>query len=287
MNNFVEALSVEFLKARRSLIPGLTLLGVSLAPLMGGLFMKILLDPTWAERFGLLTTKAQASAAGGDWPTYFGLLTQATAIGGSILFSIIVTWLFGREYSDHTVIDLLALPVSRATIVLAKFALALVWAAGLVLWLYGFGLGMGWLVGLPQWSASLFWSATARLAATAGLSMLLVTPLAWVASAGRGYLPPIGALFLLVFLAQVLAALGLGAYFPWSVPALVSGAAGPEAQDLGPVSYLLVLLTGAIGVTGTGIWWQVADQPAGPSPRRRKRRQTNLTSDKPVPYTEV
>ena len=285
MNTFVEALSVEFLKARRSLLPGLTLLGISLAPLMGGLFMKILLDPAWAARFGALTTKAQASAAGANWPTYLGLLTQATAIGGSILFSIIITWLFGREYSDRTVIDLLALPISRTTIVLAKFALALGWSVGLTIWLYGLGLGIGGLLGLPQWSESLFWSATARLAATAGLTMLVITPLAWVASAGRGYLPPIGMLFLLAFLAQVLAALGLGPYFPWSVPALVSGAAGPEAQALGPESYVLVLLTGAIGVIGTVIWWQVADQPAGSSPRQRKRHQTALTSDKSVPYT--
>lgn len=288
MNNFVEAFSIEFLKARRSPVPWLTLLGVSLVPLFMGLFMKILLDPAWAARFTLLTTKARASAASADWPTYFGLLTQATAIGGFGLFSILIIWLFGREYSDQTAIDLLALPISRITIVLAKFALALLWAAGLVIWLYGLGLGMGWLVGLPQWSASLLWGATARLAATAGLTMLLVTPLAWVASAGRGYLPPIGALFLLVFLAQVLAALGLGAYFPWSVPALVSGAAGPDAQALGAISYVLVLLTGAIGVVGTVIWWQVADQPAGAGRLRRKRSgQANLTNNRAAPYTET
>lgn len=260
MNGFIEAFSVEVLKARRSLVPGLTLLGISLAPLMGELFMKILLDPAWAAKFSLLTTKAQASAAGGNWPTYFGLLAQATAIGGAIVFSIIVIWLFGREYSDRAVIDLLALPTSRAAIVLAKLAVTLIWAVGLTLWLYGFGLGIGWLIGLPQWSASLVGSATARLAATAGLTMLLVMPLAWVASAGRGYLPPIGVLFLLIFLSQVVAALGLGAYFPWSVPPLVSGAAG-SGQEVGLGSYALVLLIGALGVIGTVAWWQGADQP--------------------------
>jgi ABC-2 type transport system permease protein len=187
------------------------------------------------------------------------------------VFSIIVIWLFGREYSDRTVIDLLALPTSRAAIVLAKLALTLIWAVGLSLWLYGLGLGVGWLVGLPQWSAGLFWSATARLATTAGLTMLVVMPLAGVASAGRGYLPPIGVLFLLVFLSQVIAALGLGAYFPWSVPALVSGAAGP-GQEVGLGSYTLVLLIGALGVIGTVAWWQGADQPPGSARLRRKRR---------------
>ena len=162
MNRFLAALSVEFLKARRSLLPGLTLLGISLAPLMGGLFMKILQDPAWAERFALLTTKARASSAAADWPTYLGLLTQATAIGGFCLFSIDIIWLYGREYSDRTVIDLLALPISRTTIVLAKFVVAVVWAIGLVIWLYGLGLAIGALLGLPEWSAS--WLGTLRRA---------------------------------------------------------------------------------------------------------------------------
>ncbi len=271
MKGFVEAFAVELLKARRSPLPWLTLLGLALAPLMGGLFMKILQDPAWAARFSALSTKAQASAAGADWPTYLGLLTQATAIGGFMVFSIVVIWLFGREYSDHTVIDLLALPVSRGAMVLAKFALALVWAVGLTAWLYGLGLAIGGLLGLPQWSASLAWGATGWLAVTAGLTIALVAPLAWVASAGRGYLPPVGAVFLLVFLAQALAALGVGAYFPWSVPALVSGAAGPEAQAVGPESYALALLTGAAGVIGTVVWWRVADQPPGTILLRRKK----------------
>ena len=118
--NLRAALWAETLKARRARMPRLTLAGFALVPLMGALFMKILLDPTWAARFGALTTKAQFSAAHGDWPTYFGLLTQALAVGGSIIFSLVVIWLFGREYSDHTAKDLLALPTPRAAIVTAK-----------------------------------------------------------------------------------------------------------------------------------------------------------------------
>src|SRR5215467_4527662 len=130
------ALWAETLKARRARMPLLTLAGLALAPLMSALFMKILLDPTWAARFGTLTTKAQSSAAHGDWPTYFGLLTQALAVGGSILFGLLVIWLFGREYSDRTAKDLLALPTPRAAMVTAKLLLAACWCAILALWIY-------------------------------------------------------------------------------------------------------------------------------------------------------
>src|SRR5262249_18213150 len=160
------ALWAETLKARRARMPLLTLAGFSLAPLTGALFMKILLDPTWAARFGALTTKAQFSAAHGDWPTYLALLAQALAVGGSILFSLIVIWLFGREYSDQTAKDLLALPTPRATIVTAKLCLSVLWCAVLSLWIYLLGLALGALVRLPSLTTEIWLDATARYAAT-------------------------------------------------------------------------------------------------------------------------
>jgi ABC-2 type transport system permease protein len=254
------ALWAEQLKARRARMPLLTLAGFSLVPLVGALFMKILLDPTWAARFGALTTKAQFSAARGDWPTYFGLLMQALAIGGFILFSLVVIWLFGREYSDHTAKDLLALPTRRAVIVTAKLLLATCWCAILAVWIYLLGLALGALLGLPGWTTDGWLHATAVYAATAVLTIALVLPLALAASAGRGYLPAMGAMILLVFLAQVLSVLGLGPWFPWAAPALLSGAAGPAAQNLGVGTYLLVVAVVAAGVAGVTTWWCSADQ---------------------------
>lgn len=254
------ALWAEALKARRGRMPLLTLAGFSLVPLMGALFMKILLDPTWAARFGALTTKAQFSAAHGDWPTYFGLLTQALAVGGSILFSLVVIWLFGREYSDRTAKDLLALPTPRAAIVTAKLVIATCWCAMLALWIYLLGLALGALLSLPGWTTVGWLNATGVYSATASLTTALTLPLAWAASAGRGYLPAIGVMVLLVFLAQVLSVLGLGPWFPWAAPALLSGAAGPEAQHLGVSSYLLIVVVVAGGIAGVIAWWRAADQ---------------------------
>ena len=107
---FLAALWAEALKARRSKVPWLTALGFSLAPLVGGLFMIILKDPERARSMGLISAKAQLAAGVADWPTFFGLLAQATAVGGAMLFTIVTAWVFGREFSDHTAKELLALP---------------------------------------------------------------------------------------------------------------------------------------------------------------------------------
>lgn len=188
------------------------------------------------------------------------MLAQAAAVGGMLLFGLAVIWLFGREFSQRTTTDLLALPTSRAAIVAAKFLVLGVWSAGLVAVMFVLGLVVGGLVGLPGWSAALALGAAGTAAATGGLTLLLVTVLALAASAGRGYLPAVGVMFLMVFLAQVVAAAGWGAYFPWSVPALYSGIAGRQAQQLGSVSFVLVAIAGLAGLAGTFAWWQAADQ---------------------------
>jgi ABC-2 type transport system permease protein len=54
-------------------------------------------------------------------------------------------------------------------------------------------------------------------------------------------------------------ATGWGAWFPWSVPALFSGMAGPGAAALGSSSYVLVGLTSLAGGVATFVWWRRAD----------------------------
>lgn len=260
MSPITQALWVELLKARRSRMPLLTALGFSLAPFAGGFFMIVMKDPDLARRLGMISAKAQIVAGTADWPTYLGLLAQATAIGGIILFSFISSWVFGREYADHTIKDLLALPTPRYVVVLAKFILVMLWSATLTAVIYFIGLGVGLAVALPPTSAGIIWQGTITMAITACLTIALATPIAFFASAGRGYLPPMGAAILAVILAQIVAATGWGEYFPWSVPALYAGMAGPAYAHLGIVSYIIVLLAGLLGMVGTFVWWAWADQ---------------------------
>jgi ABC-2 type transport system permease protein len=260
MTLFRAALWAEALKARRSKVPWLTALGFSLAPLVGGLFMIILKDPERARSMGLISAKAQLAAGVADWPTLLGLLTQATAIGGGLLFTLVTAWVFGREFSDHTAKELLALPTPREAIVAAKFVVVGIWAAGLTTFVFAIELVVGAAVGLPGWSTALLWRAAGDLVITAGLTLALMSPVALLASAGRGYLPPLGWAFLTSFLAQILAALGWGAWFPWSVPALFSELAGPRAAQIGLQSYVVVGVTFVAGLAGTFAWWRSADQ---------------------------
>ena len=260
MNAFLSAFWAETLKARRSRVPWLTSAGFMILPLVGGLFMIILKDPERARAMGLISVKAQLTAGVADWPTFFGILTQGAAIGGAIVFAMMTAWVFGREFSDHTAKELLALPTARGIIVGAKFVLIGLWTLGLTLVIFGMGLGIGAAVDIPGWSLGLAWTSFWALMTVALLDFMLLPFIALFASAGRGYLPPLGWTFFTVFLAQIAAVLGWGDWFPWSVPALLSGMAGPRAEQIGLHSYLGILLAFIAGVAATFAWWRSADQ---------------------------
>jgi ABC-2 type transport system permease protein len=260
MNNFSSALWVELLKMRRSKVPLFTALGFSIAPLIGGLFMIILKDPAKAQSMGLISTKAQLAAGTAEWPTLFNMLAQATAVGGAIIFAICTIWIFGREFSDHTAKELLALPTSREAIVAAKFLVVALWTFCLTLLCYFLGLIVGLLVVIPGWSSELLRSATLDILGASIMNILLLPFVAFAASAGKGYLPSFGWVILTVVMAQIAAITGWGDWFPWSIPALFAGAVGPRAEYLGTHSYAIIILASLTGLAVTFYWWRNADQ---------------------------
>jgi ABC-2 type transport system permease protein len=221
--------------------------------------MIILKDPEAARSMGLISAKAQLTAGVADWPTFFSILSQAVAVGGAILFAIVTAWVFGREFSDRTVKELLALPTSREAIVAAKFLVVLAWTLLLSFLVLCIGLVVGKLVVIPGWSQELLQSGSLDVLGSAVLTIALLPFVALLASVGRGYLPPFGWAILTVALAQIAAITGWGDWFPWSVPALFSGAAGPRAELVGLHSYVIVILASLIGLAATFYWWRQSD----------------------------
>ncbi len=260
MNALAAAFWAEALKARRSKITLLSALGFLLLPLGGGLFMVILKNPEQARAMGLISTKAQITAGVADWPTLFGMLAQGIAAGGAILFALITAWVFGREFSDHTAKELLALPTPRWVIVASKFALTALWILALTLLVFVVGVGVGAAVDIPGWSSDLLWTSLWTVVVTALLTFMLMPFAALFASSGRGYLPPMGWTILALGIANIVSVLGWGDWFPWAVPVLVSGLVKSRADVVGLHSYIIVAIAFLAGLAATFAWWQSADQ---------------------------
>ena len=260
MTTFLNAVWAEVLKVRRSKVLPITTGAFLIFPVIDGLFMYILKDPERARSMGLISVKAQMTAAQADWNMFFQVLLMGTAIAGAILFAFITAWIFGREYSDRTIKELLALPTPRAVIIAAKFWLMAVWITTLSLVVFAVALGIGKLVDMAGWSTALAWSSLGSLMLIAVLSFMLMPLVAFFASLGRGYLLPLGWTFLMMALSQIASVLGWGDWFPWSVPGLLSNINGVRAEPLAFHSYAAVGFVFILGTAATLYWWLRADQ---------------------------
>jgi ABC-2 type transport system permease protein len=253
------ALVAEVQKNKRSRVIWFTFAAFALAPLMGGMIMLVLQNPGNMEGAGALRTKAALMSYSADWPSFLDLLSQAMGVGGVLVFGFVASWLFGREYSDGTAKDLLALPASRTGILNAKFACYVLWCAGLALGNLLLGAAVGAVLALPGWETAFLVAGLKSYGVTTLLTAALGTPVGFFALAGRGYLAPLGVVAVTLVLAQIIAALGAGAYFPWALPGLYSGAGGAYRAQLGTGNYLLLGLTSLAGYVAAVLWWKHAD----------------------------
>lgn len=256
MRRLLTCVFIESKKLFCSKVPLITLLSVMLIPFVGGFFMFVLKDPDFAQKMGLISTKVQFVGTA-DWPSFLSLISQAIAIGGLIVFGFVTSWVFGREYSDRTIKDLLALPTSRCMIVLSKFIVIYLWCLILSVFVFATSLIVGVLIYIPGLSLEVLISGVKLSILCAVLTIFLSSPVALLASIGRGYLSSFGFMIFTIVLAQIIAAVGYGHLFPWSIPAVASGMTGDATIDAAGI--LVVIVTNVMGVLGTMLWWRNAD----------------------------
>ena len=248
---------IEARKSWRSGVPLWIALGSLFMPVGIAFLIFVARNPQISQKLGLVSAKANLVVyAGIDWHGYLGVLSTLIAAGGFILYVLVISWVFGREFADGTLKDMLAVPVPRWSILYAKFAVIAGWSLFLTVLILGVGLVLGRLMGLPGGSAQVLLQGCGIYFITACLAIVATLPFAFFASSGRGYLVPVGLAILTLMMTNIAVIAGRGEYFPWSVPALYA-----EGKSVLPhVSYAIVLMTGLLGMLATYLWWKYADQ---------------------------
>lgn len=258
MNNSINALHAEFLKLRHQQITWITFAAFSIGPLMGVLFMVILDDPSLDG--SALAAKAQLMSFSSTWSSYFLILRQVVGVGGVMIFGFVASWIFGSEYSQNTVKDLLAMPTPRSGVLHAKFVVYFIWCIALALSNLLIALVIGLIMDLGPFALADFISHLKTYLITTVLVALLGSPIAFFALRGKGYLAPLGFVALMIVFAQVIAAAGVGHYFPWAIPGLFSGAGGDLGKQLNFTSYAILIVTFIAGYFGTLTWFVKGEQ---------------------------
>ena len=202
-------------------MPLWTALGSLFMPLGIAFLIFVARNPAIAQPLGLVSAKANIVAyAATDWATYLRVYAEIIGAGGLILFILILSWIFGREFVDGTLKDMLAVPVQRGSIVLAKYIVMAIWSEAMTLVIFLAGLIMGVLINLPGGSFPVFLEGSLLVVKASILVIAVVLPFALFASIGRGYLLPIGVAILMMMMVNLAQILGWGEFFPWAVPVI-------------------------------------------------------------------
>jgi ABC-type transport system involved in multi-copper enzyme maturation permease subunit len=249
---FPSVVATEFTKLRRSKVTWISLAVYAFMVAIAGFFMWMMMNPGMARSIGLLGQKAQFAFGGQslDWPTFLTFIVEMGGVGGLIMCSVIVAYVFGREYAEGTAKNMLALPIARSRFVLAKIIVSAVWFAILTLWIIAETYLVGSLLRIAGLTTALFLAAAEKLLVLALLSLCCAVLVAWVAVETQGYFAPLGFSIFTSLLAMVFGHTGWGPWVPWSIVGQYSGAAGPETA-LGWGSFVVIAATFLLGTALT------------------------------------
>ena len=262
MKELYASLWAESLKVRKSQIFWITLSTFSFVGIMVGLMVLVVKYPALVGQSTLISAKSSSSLFMDNWHSYFELLIQLVLGFGLLGFGVVSGWVFGREYVDRVVTDLLALPIHRSTIVMSKFIIVIIWSFLLSLTIFLFGLLTGLAVNIAGWSVGITYHYFIIFLGASILTILLCTPVAFIASFTRGYLAPVGFVIATLFITNILP-IGIPSiipYVPWAIPALSTGLLGPNFPYPGIDSYIILFSYIILGVIVTLAWWRLADQ---------------------------
>lgn len=211
-------------------------------PMMMGLMVYVVQHPELSAKLGIIAVKASI-LSGADWPAFLNLILQLIATLGFIGFGFVTAWVFGSEYMEHTIKDILAMPVTRNQIIIAKFIVTLLWSLLLSIIMLAMSFIVGKYMNLAGWSAPLFFTYAGRYFFAALLTFALSSPVAFTANYGRGIIAPLGLVLVTMIMAQFTVYMGLGPYFPWAIPGLSILPAAEAGMQISAASYILLTIT--------------------------------------------
>ena len=238
MFTFIE---MEFLKLKRSKIFLLSLLGAVLPPLL--MFIAV--------------------TSFDEGQTFEALFTNVnmymSAMFAVLIFAIIISYLFGREYNEHTLKTMLTIPVSREKFLASKYIMFLVWIVILTVVTSISTLAFGFAAGLDGFSLKIFADGFVQLLYANVLLFLSFSPFVFVSLFITNMVPAMvgGAGLALVNL--MVYGQNWAPFVPWVCPYLIASGEIAEYTTSITVSYGVILATFVIGLVISYIYFTKTD----------------------------
>ena len=238
MLTFIE---MEFLKLKRSNIFLLSLMGAILPPFL--MFIAVF-----------------AFDEGNTFELLFNNVNMyMSALFAVLLFAIMISYLFGREYNEHTLKTMLTIPVSRGNFLLSKYVMFLVWILILTVVTSLSTLVFGFIAGLEGFSLKLFIDSFIQLLFANVLLFLTFSPFVFLSLVITNMVPAMVGGAGLTLVNMLIYGQTWAPYVPWVCPYLIASGeiAGYNASIA--LSYGIILATFAIGLIISYIYFTRTD----------------------------
>ena len=238
MLTFIE---MEFLKLKRSNIFLLSLMGAILPPFL--MFIAVF-----------------AFDEGNTFELLFNNVNMyMSALFAVLLFAIMISYLFGREYNEHTLKTMLTIPVSRGNFLLSKYVMFLVWILILTVVTSLSTLVFGFIAGLEGFSLKLFIDSFIQLLFANVLLFLTFSPFVFLSLVITNMVPAMVGGAGLTLVNMLIYGQTWAPYVPWVCPYLIASGEIAEYSASISLSYGIILATFAIGLIISYIYFTKTD----------------------------
>ncbi|MBR2665959.1 MAG: ABC transporter permease [Methanobrevibacter sp.] len=238
MLTFIE---MEFLKLKRSNIFLLSLMGAILPPFL--MFIAVF-----------------AFDEGNTFELLFNNVNMyMSALFAVLLFAIMISYLFGREYNEHTLKTMLTIPVSRGNFLLSKYVMFLVWILILTVVTSLSTLVFGFIAGLEGFSLKLFIDSFIQLLFANVLLFLTFSPFVFLSLVITNMVPAMVGGAGLTLVNMLIYGQTWAPYVPWVCPYLIASGEIAEYSASISLSYGIILATFAIGLIISYIYFTRTD----------------------------
>ena len=238
MLTFIE---MEFLKLKRSNIFLLSIMGAVLPPVL--MFIATFaFDET--QTFEMLFSTVNM---------------YMSALFAILLFAIMISYLFGREYNEHTLKTMLTIPISRGKFLISKYIMFFIWILILTAITSLSTLMFGFIAGLDGFSLKIFADGFAQLLYGNVLLFLTFSPFVFLSLFITNMVPAMvgGAGLTLVNL--LIYGQNWAPFVPWICPYLLASGEIAEYSASITISYGIVLATFVIGLAISYIYFTRTD----------------------------
>lgn len=240
MLTFIE---MEFLKLKRSNIFLLSLMGAVLPPLL--MFIAVF-----------------AFDEGNSFDLLFSNVNMyMSALFAVLLFAIIISYLFGREYNEHTLKAMLTIPISRGKFLMAKYVMFLVWILILTVVTTLSTVIFGFIAGLEGFTLKLLVDSFAQLLFANVLLFLTFSPFVFISLFITNMVPAMVGGAGLTLVNMMIYGQTWAPYVPWVCPYLIASGEIAEYSASITVSYGVILATFVIGLLISYVYFTKKDVP--------------------------